>query len=468
MREIPAEKVRRKIELVNPHWQKGEIDSDIKRLKRRKYFDPFYPLVAKSKVRRAVVLMGPRRVGKTVLLRQTIQNLLDDKVDAKKILYLSLDDPVFHAYSLEDMIEFYKDIFSLKKLDGRVILFDEIQYLKGWDIQLKVLVDTYAKTRFVVSGSAASALKRKSEESGAGRFTDFLLPPLTFNEYLDLLGLLSDLEKVEIDKLNQHFINYINYGGFPEAVFDKEIQKDPQRFIRGDIIDKVLLRDLPSLYGIHDTQELNRLFMALVYQTGNEVSLDGLSKASGVAKNTIKKYLEYLEAAFLIRRVRRIDDSGKIFKRDNFFKIYLCNPSMYAAVYGPVSENDTDILGGLVETAIFSQWMHSQEMKRLYYARWQGGKGEVDMVSLNENSKVESCVEIKWSDKDLDAKNLRSITDFCRKNKIKKLYITTKTKTYVREGEVVLRFMPSAIICFIFGEQAITDKRSDIEKAFHQ
>ncbi len=472
MREIPTEKIKRKIELMNPHWQKGEIDNDLKAMRKRKYFDLFYPLVAKSKVHRAVVLMGPRRVGKTVLLWQTVQGLIDGKTKPKKILFLSLDDPIFHAYSLDDLLELYKEISTTNSLDGGVIIFDEVQYLKDWDIQLKVLVDTHKKTRFVASGSAASALKRKSQESGAGRFTDFLLPALTFYEYLDLLNLIillklkgENKKSVDIDGLNREFINYINYGGFPEAIFSKEIRKNPERFIRSDIIDKVLLRDLPSLYGIQDTQELNRLFMALVYQTGNEVSLDGLSKASGVAKNTIKKYLEYLEAAFLIRRIRRIDDSGKRFKRDNFFKVYLCNPSMYSAVYGPVPEDDSTTLGSLVETAIFSQWMHSPTIDRLYYARWKKGEHEVDMVFLDANSRIKNyyCAEIKWSDRNLDAKDLQGLIDFCQKNKITSSIVTTKTGYFDKEAEKLhICFRPSALFCLTVGKVTISKKLSNI------
>ncbi|NIQ03655.1 MAG: AAA family ATPase, partial [Nitrospinaceae bacterium] len=265
--------------------------------------------------------------------------------------------------SLEELLGIYKDIFQLESLSGRVILFDEIQYLKNWDVQLKVLVDTFKDTKFIASGSAASALRRKSIESGAGRFTDFLLPPLTFYEYLEIHPLIErdslishSRGALDIEGLNREFVKYINYGGFPEAIFDPDIQNNPQRFIRSDIIDKVLLRDLPALYGISDPQELYRLFSALVYQTGSEISYEGLSQSSGIAKNTIKKYINYLEAAFLIQTVRRVDDTGKTFQKQNFLKVYLTNPSLYSAIYEPVDGSDSKTLGSLVETAIFSQW----------------------------------------------------------------------------------------------------------------
>ena len=77
------------------------------------------------------------------------------------------------------------------------------------------------------------------------------------------------------------------------------VRANPARFLRQDIVDKVLLKDLPSLYGIGDTQELNRFFNVLAFNTGNEVGLEALSKHSGIAKAKLNDYLEYLEAAYL-------------------------------------------------------------------------------------------------------------------------------------------------------------------------
>jgi len=123
----------------------------------------------------------------------------------------------------------------------------------------------------------------ESNQSGAGRFTDFLLPPLTFHEFLqftekiplieDADGLPLGCRATDIEALNESFLQYLNIGGYPEAVFNPTIRSAPERFINSDIIDKVLLRDLPQLYGIRDIQELNRL----------------LSQSSGVA--TIRRWV---------------------------------------------------------------------------------------------------------------------------------------------------------------------------------
>lgn len=262
----------------------------------------------------------------------------------------------------------------------------------------------------------------------------------------------------DITELNAEFVNYLNYGGYPEAVFSRKIQEDSSRYIKSDIIDKVLLRDLPSLYGISDIQELNRLFTTIAYNTGNEVSYEALSKNSGVAKNTLKRYLEYLEAAFLIKIVNRIDENAKHFKRVTTFKVYLTSPSMRAALFGPVSIDD-DAMGGLTETAIFSQWLHSDYISHLYYARWS--KAEVDIVGLSaDNQEPAWAVEIKWSD--LPVKNhskISGLIEFAQRNNLNEVALTSRTLRSTIEKETFrIEVIPSALQTYVLGRNILKDK----------
>jgi predicted AAA+ superfamily ATPase len=299
MLQVTENEIKSRLAFDNPWWDIGRgIDERLPKLPERAYLPQFLDLVRDRSVRRAVVLMGLRRVGKTVMLYQTVQKLLADGVEPKTVFYVSLDNPIYVGMSLEKLVTLFRETHGHPTNAQLTVLFDEVQYLKGWEVHLKSLVDSYLSIKFVASGSAAAALKMKSNESGAGRFTDFLLPPLTFAEFLRFRGFPDDME---IDALNREFIAYLNYGGFPEAVVSPSVQQNMTQFVGNDIIDKVLLRDLPSLYGIDDPQELRRFFAVVAYNTGQEVNLDGLSKASGAAKNTIRKFIEYLEAAFLER-----------------------------------------------------------------------------------------------------------------------------------------------------------------------
>jgi uncharacterized protein len=332
--QIPPHEVQRRLALDNPWWKVGQgIGAEEADWPRRAYFRQFSALVLSTEVRRAVVLLGPRRVGKTVMLEHLVARLLDDGIAGTQILFLSLDTPLYSGRSLESLVQMFADLHQHPAAKPLWVLFDEVQYLKDWEVHLKSLVDSYPHIRFVASGSAAAALRMKSRESGAGRFTEFILPPLTFAEYLTFAGqeraLIREAEPAEdhrlerapaylandIHGLNTEFIHYLNYGGFPEAVMNPQVRANPARFLRQDIVDKVLLKDLPSLYGIGDTQELNRFFNVLAFNTGNELSLEDLSKHSGITKAKLSDYLEYLEAAYLIRRVHRIDNNAQRMQR---------------------------------------------------------------------------------------------------------------------------------------------------------
>lgn len=470
MRTIAREQVVRRLKAENPWWDARRTASlPAREWKPRAYFDLFMPLVTRTEIRRAVVLMGPRRVGKTVMIHHSIQRLIADGVPPRRICYFSVDHPIYNGLGLEELLDFFREATGTDyAADQSFVFFDEVQYLRDWEVHLKSLVDSYPPLKLVASGSAAAALRLKSGESGAGRFTDFLLPPLTFYEYLDLLGeagrvrfgqdgkLVTD----DIRGLNDRFLDYLNFGGYPEVVFSKEIQADPGRFIKNDIIDKVLLRDLPGLYGIRDIQELNYLFTTLAFNTANEISLDELAKRSGVAKNTIKRYIEYLEAAFLIRVVHRVDRNAKRFHRANFFKVYLTNPSMRAALFSPISADD-EMIGALAETAIFAQWFHSNES--LHYARWQGG--EVDIVLLGQKQKPRLAVEVKWSD--LYARkpgDLRSLLGFCEANGLAHATVTSRTaETKAAIRGVDLTFIPASMYCYLIGARNIAFKHFDAE-----
>ena len=219
VREQLKEQIVKRMSMDNPWWMTNSIPEDYKSMPHRAYLNGFYPLVSDTDIRRAVILMGPRRVGKTVMIFHTIDRLIAEGVDPRKIIYVSIDTPIYNNTSLEDLFSYAK--FALKQedcKDGFYVFFDEIQYLKNWEVHLKSLVDTFRNVKFIASGSAAAALKMKSNESGAGRFTDFMLPPLTFFEYVKFLDLdsiivksnngISPYDSINIDELNHHFIDF--------------------------------------------------------------------------------------------------------------------------------------------------------------------------------------------------------------------------------------------------------------------
>ncbi len=478
MRAITIEQVGKRLAFDNPWWTGGQVDEEVRDWPRRDYFQPFQELALDLSVRRAVVLMGPRRVGKTVMLQQLIHGLLEGGTQASAILFASLDTPTYLEVSLEELVGLFYERFGHDRSSRVFVVLDEIQYRKSWEQHLKSLVDSFPRARFLVSGSAAAALKLKSQESGAGRFTDFVLPPLTFREFLRFTSRdpyregeeeKSSLGSPEITTLNAALVDYINFGAFPEAALSERVQRDPQRYIRNDIIDKVLLRDLPSLYGIEDVQELYRLFSTLAFNSGQELSLEALSQKSGVSKITLKRYLEYLEAAFLIRVLPRVDDHGQRFKRVTAFKVYLTNPAMRAALFGPIDADD-EAMGAMVETAIISQLAHALDgFKACSYARWKEGRQdrEVDLVISDRPGEAFLAAEIKWSDRQVTRpEELAGLVSFVKRNPmVQTVLATTRTRlsTQMIDG-VAISHVPSAFLCRQYGE-VLTEWRAKNLKA---
>ena len=475
------EQILGRLRMDNPWWTSNATDDYYNSMQRRLYLDLFYPLVTDFSLRRGIILMGPRRVGKTVLIYHCIQRLINDGINPQKIIFISVETPIYNRLSLDELFSLAKRAVGQGDEDKDFyVFFDEIQYLKDWEVHLKTLIDSYLYVKFVASGSAAAALKMKSNESGAGRFTDFMLPPLTFNEFIHLKNFnnliipssinwlgeqIESFDTIDIRKLNELFIHYMNYGGYPEVVFSEKIQANPGQFIRHDIIDKVLLRDLPSLYGIADVQELNTLFTVIAYNSGSEFSFDNLSKLSGVKKDTLRKYIEYLQAAFLIKIVHKTDINAKNFQRATAFKIYLTNPSLRCALFQPIQPLD-EKMGDLVETTVFAQWIQ-RENANICYANWRDGKkeGEVDLVGISESTQKPSwAVEIKWSDRYYDhIGELKSLLSFMDANQLKQVIVTSMEKSGKKElDHISIQFIPTSLYAYIVGHNTIQIRKQKI------
>ena len=258
----------------------------------------------------------------------------------------------------------------------------------------------------------------------------------------------------------------INYGGYPEVVFNNKIKENPGQFIRHDIIDKVLLRDLPSLYGIQDVQELNSLFTMIAYHSGAQFSYETMSKESGVRKDLLKKYIQYLEAAFLIKVIHRTDDNAKRYQREVSFKIYLTNPSLRCALFQPINVTDEEI-GELVETAVYVQWIPRIETD-ISFANWKLNKkeqGEVDIVGIDKGRlKPKWVVEIKWSDRFAEhAGELSSLLWYMEKNALSEAIVTTETITKEKQMEKVkLHFIPVACYVYTVGKNTLNQEKYTI------
>ncbi len=466
MEAISEKDIRARIERDNPWWSDPGFIVPEAHSPKRVYFEPFKELALNFGVKRAAVLLGPRRVGKTFLIKQLIQYAIAGSASRQGVMYASIDATIYAGMSLEKFLGYMPAAAS--ENSQRIVFFDEIQYRRDWEVELKDLVDSYPHIKFIASGSAAAALQLKSRESGAGRFSDFMLPPLTFYEFLLFLGeeerhikkvptksgVKPRYEILNIEGLNARFVDYLNWGGYPEAVTNPQIRQNAEQFIKNDIIDKVLLNDLPSLYGITKIQELKTLFGFLAYNAGNEASLENICQSLELPKPTIKKYIEYLQSAFLIIKVSNVDENCRRPTRERNFKIYLNNPSMRAAFFAPVAATDSRKVGQLAECAIFSQWQHAPTFGNLRYARWRDG--EIDIAYLDAATQKPRWIgEIKWSDRidDHEADETKNLLTILRRHKtVVEVVMTSRTieKELTLDGRPTAVY-PCAAYCYMLG-----------------
>jgi predicted AAA+ superfamily ATPase len=409
METISENDILGRLTFDNPWWSfTAETEIRFKHPPRRALFPVFARQVMKAGAGEVLVVAGPLRAGKTVLLRQMVAELIERGTPPANVCYAALTTPSYTRATLADLFRLFFDRHRHAPKSELYVFFDEAQYAKEWERELIDLAGAWPNARFVAAVSSAAPAISTGRAAGEGRLSVFVLPPLSFAEFLrfreseqaifggDAARAGTTVKPSAIRALNEEFHRYVNFGGFPEGVMAKPAGAPAPAFIRDGVSDRVLHKDLASLSGVNDPQELNRLFGILAKNTAREVSMEELAPAAGIAKNTLRKYLDYLEGAFLIRRLPRVDLAGKRFRRQVAFKVHLTQPCLYTALFGPVHADDEQF-PLLAETALVAQWLGADAVDNLAYASWKGGA--VDLVYMGPSSKrPERAFEIDWRD----------------------------------------------------------------------
>ncbi len=475
MHTISQDDLYQRLEFDNPWWAfTDETQISFRAPNRRGFYTDFLKQILAIQPGKVLTLAGPLRAGKTVLMRQVVANLIESGVSPQSIFYCALTTPSYTAIGLNDLYDMFckhHDHDQNNNQGGKsgqmYVFFDEVQYARDWEQGLLDLAEKYPHVHFIGSVSAGAPSTLSGTISHEGRMKMFILPPLTFPEFLRYRNTESQLferrqedggDKVvlktnAISNLNAEFHRYINFGGFLEGVLGKQQEGAPApTFIRDGVADRVLRKDLAGLHGINDAQELNRLFGLLAFNTGSEVSMDDLAHGANIAKNTVRKYLDYLESAFLIRRVARFDRDAKRFQRAVAFKVYLTSPCFYSALFGPVGPNDP-VFPRLAETALVSQWLGSSHVEELAYSSWRGGA--VDLMSMNpKTDKPHRVYELDWTNTygTTDHKPAGLVNYIERNNEDAHAYILTRT--IARPGRMRgkdITLSPLALYCYWLG-----------------
>ncbi len=456
----------------NPWWR-GERMPELPNWQRAAWRE-LKEWVVRPPANRAVLLSGARQIGKTTLLLQAIQHLVEAGVPASNILYATFDHPLLKLAGVEAVIAAWRQ--REPKADGPEYLFlDEAQFIREWGTWVKHQVDFQRSRRIVFTGSCMPLIE-VGQESGVGRWHTIRMTTLSFYEYLQIKNLkltklptvssLTELFETPPGKLKGiaesaapyigHFHEYIVRGGFPQTAQVESVTQ-AQRLLREDIVDKVLKRDMTALFGVRRILDLEHTFLYLCMHDGGLLDMPSLCGNLEVKRPTAQHYIELLEASHLIYRLQPFGYGKEVLR--GRYKIYLADAAISPAVMlkGKSILEDPIALGVATETAVFKHLFTRYYAQQVKFTYWRGKRDhEVDLVAEIGSRLIP--FEVKYRSERAGARQLRGLLELCENPRVERGYVVTKSLDdfgVLAESPKILR-IPAALLCYWLGEREAT------------
>ena len=295
------------LEKFNTWWTTGRIRPKLVENYKRHAYSRILKYMDKKLI---IVLYGLRRMGKTTIMYQIISELLEVH-KSRYVLYFSFDD---YTYGLKDVLNGYQEMVLNNTFDNIeeniYIFFDEIQKVQDWENQIKIYYDLYPHIKFILSGSASISLRRKSNESLAGRVISIYIEPLSFNEFLEMNNYDTAKIRKNPDMYKRKVIpmleKYMKYGTFPELA--KNNDEDYARtYIKESVIDRIIYRDIENEFKINNVNLVRALMKLIANKPGLTLNFKAISEDLGKDQRTISNYLIFPVLHFLYLIKKYID-----------------------------------------------------------------------------------------------------------------------------------------------------------------
>lgn len=333
--------------------------------------------IIKNRIGRGKVIMltGPRQIGKTTLIRSQLK--LDE------YLFLDADDP-----TVRELLN-YPNTEKLKSIIGKskIVFIDEAQRISGIGITLKIIVDQFKDVQLIVSGSSSFDLSNEVNEPLTGRKREYVLLPISWEEFEQKHGYLVAEQQIE---------NRLLYGFYPEVLTNPGEEKE----ILQHLVNSYLYKDILAYSRIRKPEVLEKLVQSLALQMGNEVNNNELSQLVGVDKNTIASYIDILQKGYVIFKLGSYSSNLRNEIKKNK-KIYFYDNGIRNMILGNFNSlNLRQDTGALWENFLISerlkQNLYKSTLAKTYFWRTKQQQ-EVDFVE-EKNGQL-TGFEFKWKSK---------------------------------------------------------------------
>lgn len=405
------------IERQNP-WQSGaEIPPEFAPAKERYLVQNLCQWLRKTKSRHSQVILGPRRVGKTVALYQTVRNLLADNVHPSRIYFLRLDDPDLQTDTLGNLARYIIQVSGATTTAPAYLMLDEVVLMDKWAQWLKSFHDDNWPLRVVATSSARTGLKLGQTES-VDRWREQHLLPCGLAESLKLLGeMTEEIDQIPAGQTFRETINSVHrlgppdteleahrnmllqMGGFPGVLTSFPQPEQAALFgvsekgyfphlhqiqLYENVVQKSIYIDIPKYFNITDPSSLENILYRAARQMGNIWEPGNVSTDLGVPLTTLKIYTKHLEMASIILMLQNFP-GGESRSQNRGRKIYFTDTALRNAVlrYKGTREHDPTDYGHMLENMVASALFTLAEQTRFRLYHWRLGKAgdrEVDVI----------------------------------------------------------------------------------------
>lgn len=334
-------------------------------------------IINKLKNNKVIVLLGARRVGKTVLLKQLIS-----KISTDYVIFNGEDINVKELFKMQT-IQNFRNLLGSKRL----LIIDEAQNIENIGQKLKLMVDEIDDLNIIITGSSAFDISNKTGEPLTGRKYTFNLYPFSESEYNQIEDIIQ-----KPDNLKHRLV----FGNYPELIHLND-NKEKKEYL-SEVVNSYLLKDILAFENIRNSSKVMNLLRLIAWQVGSEVSYNELGKKLGISKNTVEKYLDLLSKVFILYKVegfsrnlrKEIVKSSKWYFFDNGIR-----NTIIANLQNLEFRND---IGILWENYILSERKKYQSNNGIivnnYFWRTYNGQ-EIDWIEERDGNLF--AYEVKWS-----------------------------------------------------------------------